>query len=319
MEAEAATPPAGHGVDHNGIMEIEYKVEKIVSRRIYKNKLQYEIKWAGYPHSDNTWEDADQLDIFEIIEEFEKTREKSNDTNYDEYDFENEQPTSEKRRGRPPKKITASATKSTLTPAKNETPSNVNGDAVKRGRGRPPKSATTTPKMNGHGANGEPDTLSLTHSLPSSELISSEASKSARKRGRPPKSASKTTADAIVKKAKTSPKRRSLPSLTAQSSTERSPTKASPTENAPSDGTTKMGSLRLRLFSGDNNTVAKPVEVIGLQLNGQNYQYLVKCHGETKPRKFSSTEAKNEFPNLIVDYYEKTAVVSAIKIDQTIE
>ena len=34
----------------------EYEVEKIENSQVYQGKLQYLVKWKGYPVSDNTWE-----------------------------------------------------------------------------------------------------------------------------------------------------------------------------------------------------------------------------------------------------------------------
>src|SRR6266852_5190148 len=43
--------------------ENEYEVERIVNHRCHgrARRLQYLIKWKGYPESDNTWEPAEQL------------------------------------------------------------------------------------------------------------------------------------------------------------------------------------------------------------------------------------------------------------------
>jgi RNase H-like domain found in reverse transcriptase/Integrase zinc binding domain/Chromo (CHRromatin Organisation MOdifier) domain len=43
--------------------EAEYKVEQICSHRTWgqRKTLQYLIKWKGYPESNNTWENADQV------------------------------------------------------------------------------------------------------------------------------------------------------------------------------------------------------------------------------------------------------------------
>ncbi len=52
--------------------EEEYEVERIVAHRQFgqSKKLQYLIKWKGYPESDNTWEPADQVHAPELIKHY---------------------------------------------------------------------------------------------------------------------------------------------------------------------------------------------------------------------------------------------------------
>ncbi len=52
--------------------EDEYEVERIVAHRQFgrSKKLQYLIKWKGYPKSDNTWEPADQVHAPELIKHY---------------------------------------------------------------------------------------------------------------------------------------------------------------------------------------------------------------------------------------------------------
>jgi len=49
--------------------EAEYEVELIRSHQCHgrSRKLQYLIKWKGYPESDNTWEDTDQIHAPNLI------------------------------------------------------------------------------------------------------------------------------------------------------------------------------------------------------------------------------------------------------------
>jgi hypothetical protein len=51
--------------------EEKYEVERVVNHRHYgrARKLQYLIKWKGYPESDNTWEPADQVHAPDRIKE----------------------------------------------------------------------------------------------------------------------------------------------------------------------------------------------------------------------------------------------------------
>jgi Chromo (CHRromatin Organisation MOdifier) domain len=52
--------------------EAEYEVEAIRNHRYFgKNKrLQYLLKWKGYPEADNTWESEDQLNAPELLKQY---------------------------------------------------------------------------------------------------------------------------------------------------------------------------------------------------------------------------------------------------------
>jgi hypothetical protein len=52
--------------------EEEYEVERVVNhwRHGKARRLQYLIKWKGYPESDNTWEPSDQVHAPELIKEY---------------------------------------------------------------------------------------------------------------------------------------------------------------------------------------------------------------------------------------------------------
>lgn len=54
-----------------------YDVEEIVNDRITSGgKKQYLIKWVGYSHSDNTWEDAANIFSSELIKEYESKKQR---------------------------------------------------------------------------------------------------------------------------------------------------------------------------------------------------------------------------------------------------
>ena len=54
-----------------------YNVEKILDRRMVKNKLLYKIKWEGYPMNQCTWEPLENLStVSELVEEYDKSHPK---------------------------------------------------------------------------------------------------------------------------------------------------------------------------------------------------------------------------------------------------
>jgi hypothetical protein len=58
------------------IGENEYEVETIRSHRYFgkQKKLQYLLKWKGYPESDNTWEPANQVHAPQLVKQYHARR-----------------------------------------------------------------------------------------------------------------------------------------------------------------------------------------------------------------------------------------------------
>src|SRR6266403_2179919 len=56
--------------------EEEYEVKRIIAHRQFgrSKRLQYLIKWKGYPESNNTWEPADQVHAPELIKHYQSAR-----------------------------------------------------------------------------------------------------------------------------------------------------------------------------------------------------------------------------------------------------
>ena len=52
--------------------EEEYEVEKILDKRKHYGKIQYLIKWKGYPLSEASWESENNLNCPDLLEEFNK-------------------------------------------------------------------------------------------------------------------------------------------------------------------------------------------------------------------------------------------------------
>ena len=51
-----------------------YLVEKILNRRIKNGKLEYKIKWIGYPMSESTWEPMRNLETAQnLVAEYDRT------------------------------------------------------------------------------------------------------------------------------------------------------------------------------------------------------------------------------------------------------
>ena len=53
--------------------EAEWEVETILAHRHFgrQKKLQYLVKWLGYPESDNTWEPVENLHAEDLIQDYE--------------------------------------------------------------------------------------------------------------------------------------------------------------------------------------------------------------------------------------------------------
>lgn len=65
----------------DGSGEEEYSVEKILEKRLHHGKVEYLIKWEGYPDSENTWEPQANLDCPDIIKAFEDAAKSKKDDN----------------------------------------------------------------------------------------------------------------------------------------------------------------------------------------------------------------------------------------------
>lgn len=61
----------GEGSSKDTKEDVEvFEVERVLKMRKYKGTTQYLIKWLGYSHEENTWEDADNLSCSKLIDDF---------------------------------------------------------------------------------------------------------------------------------------------------------------------------------------------------------------------------------------------------------
>jgi len=66
----------GRGRGESEGEEEEFTVEKILDKRVRNSKVEYLIKWEGYPDTENTWEPQENLDCPDIISNYEDKAEK---------------------------------------------------------------------------------------------------------------------------------------------------------------------------------------------------------------------------------------------------
>ena len=53
-------------------MSDEFQVEEIIGKRTNNGRLEYKVKWEGFPLSDSTWEPLKNLkNVMDMVEEFE--------------------------------------------------------------------------------------------------------------------------------------------------------------------------------------------------------------------------------------------------------
>ena len=58
----------------DNIDDNEWEIECLLSKRKYRNKIQYLVKWKGYADHENTWLSVDQLvNAKQLIKDYEQS------------------------------------------------------------------------------------------------------------------------------------------------------------------------------------------------------------------------------------------------------
>lgn len=66
-----------------------YQVEKIVGKRWKGGRVQYKVKWEGYPYSQCTWEPLEHLQtVFELIDQYNESQQTTSKKSKKEKDEE---------------------------------------------------------------------------------------------------------------------------------------------------------------------------------------------------------------------------------------
>lgn len=66
------SPPAREERPSGGESEDEYEVERLLAKRTRGGRVEYLIKWLGYPESESTWQAVDTMNCPELIAAFER-------------------------------------------------------------------------------------------------------------------------------------------------------------------------------------------------------------------------------------------------------
>lgn len=300
--------------------ENEYVVEKIISKRVVKGKVQYFLKWKGYTSDDNTWEPKENLDCPELIQKFEEELEETK---------KEEKTTKQtaKRATPAPKASTSGVVKKSTAKRKRRQSSGESDDSYKidSDSDAPKTKTATTTTTASNRRNGRSRISSDTED--EVELVAQEkpTTNSGTKKGRGKESDSEYVDEETDDKSSTASKASRSRATRGASSvapddkvttrrdrsvkTSKAPVKSTENGKASTRNTTSIKSSVQDAEAGDTNEkldeALEPEKIIGATEVDGKLMFLVKWKGMAKADLIGSDVAKLACPLIVISYFEE--------------
>ncbi|XP_063222939.1 chromobox protein homolog 1-like [Bacillus rossius redtenbacheri] len=285
----------------------DYIVEEVVDKRKRKGKVEYLLKWKGYPCEENTWEKEDNLNCPELLAKFEKSS-ASNEKN-NGIEGRNSVDNDVKIRAKSKKKIISTKKKSIANKAKakdeNEAEKSVSKNVTrnqkpsqkrKDGSGISPigkKSKVDNPKI-------KPNRLtSKQRALSKGEVDVKDIKENGSSLQKPKNSASEVKSWK-VKLASSSDKTEVIESKCIKPSKDLSET----SKNKPGTSEKNNQSIQVEPEIGFDRGL-KPESIVGATKDDGKLFFLMKWENCDDVDKVAADEAKLVCPDIVIKFYEE--------------